>query len=127
MQLPEPFNTFRLEKQPGEYKDFQVAEGDSYPLKGVTYPVSYGDIEGYTGEDGHPLDVFVGEDGDIFGYFQVARPDVAGGKEHKFYLFVTEDEEAAIYKEFAPVLLDHARYNTLEELQQAVRPFKNES
>jgi hypothetical protein len=127
MKLPEPFNTFRLEKQPGEYKDFQVAEGDPYPLKGVTYPVSYGDIDGFTGEDGHPLDVFVGEDGDIFGYFQVARPDVTGGKEHKFYLFVTEDEETAIFKEFAPVLLDHARYNSLEELQQAVQPFKNES
>ena len=127
MQLPPPFDTFRLEKKPGEYKDFHVAEGDPYPLKGVTYPVSYGDIKGYTGEDGHDLDIFLGENGNLFGYLQMDRPDVEGGKEHKFYLYLTEDEEQAVFEAFAPVLLDHARFDSLDDLQKAVEPFKDES
>ncbi len=126
MELPKPFNTFRLEKKAGEYKDFGVAADDTYPLKGVTYPVNYGDISGYTGEDTHPLDIFVGESGDLFGYFCVDRPDVEGGKEHKFYLYLTLEEEQAVFDAFQPVLLDHGRYASLEELRQAMEPFKDE-
>lgn len=126
MNLPEPFDTFRLEMKPGDYKDFHVAEGDPYPLKGVSYPVSYGDITGYTGEDTHPLDVFIGEDGDLYGYFCVSRPDVEGGKEHKLYLNLTTEEERAVFDAFRPVLLDHARYDTIEELKAAMEPFKDE-
>ncbi len=126
MNLPKPFDTFRLEIEAGGYKDFHVAPDDPYPLKGVTYPVNYGDISGYSGEDTHPLDVFVGGSGDLFGYFCVDRPDVDGGKEHKFYLYLSEEEEKAVLEAFAPVLLDHARYESLEELQKAVEPFKDE-
>lgn len=55
--LPAPFDTFRLEKQAGEYKDFGITADNPYPLKGVTYPVNYGDIPGYIGEDDANLDV----------------------------------------------------------------------
>lgn len=126
MNLPKPFDTFRLEKEPGEYKDFGVTEGSTYPLKGVTYPTSYGDIEGYTGEDGHPLDVFVGTGG-LFGFFQVFRPDVDGDVEHKFLVNITDEEERAVLEAFEPVLRGHRRYESMDELLTAMEPFKNES
>lgn len=57
MKLQPPFDTFKIEKHAGEYKDFGASE--DYPLKGVTYPVDYGDIQGYVAEDGANLDLFV--------------------------------------------------------------------
>lgn len=125
MQLPPPFDTFRLEMKAGEYKDFHVSPDNPYPLKGVTYPVNYGDIKGYTGEDKHDLDIFVGENGNIFGYFRVYRPDVDGDKETKFYLFLTDAEEKAVFDAFESVLLDHGRYESIEILSEAVEKFKN--
>ena len=48
-----------IENKAGTYKSFYT-EGDpvwdKYPLKGATYPVDYGCIEGYTGEDEAELD-----------------------------------------------------------------------
>lgn len=125
MQLPEPFDTFRIEKLPGEYKDFHVAEDDPYPLKGVTYPTTYGDIEGYVGEDNHPLDVFVGT-GDLFAFFTVIRPDIPGGSEHKFCVNITEAEEREILEAFKPVLGEHGRFDTYESLLEAIQPFKKQ-
>ena len=122
--LPKPFDTFRLEKRPGEYKDFQIADDDPYPLKGVTFPVNYGDITGYTGEDKHPLDLFVGT-GNLYGYIIMHRPDIEAETEHKFYLNLTEEEETAVKKEFEPVLRGHKRFDSMEELQQAIIPFKD--
>jgi hypothetical protein len=124
-QLHPPFNTFRLEKHAGEYKDFEVPEDDPYPLKGVTYPVDYGDIPGYVGEDGDDLDVFVGS-GSLSGYLWVSRPDIEVG-EHKFYVQLTEDEEAAVLKEFGPVVLATGRLDTFEALLAAIEPFKKQT
>jgi hypothetical protein len=124
--LPKPFNTFRLEKRPGEYKDFHIKEGDPYPLKGVTFPTNYGDIEGYTGEDSHPLDLFVGT-GNLLGYILMFRPDIEGDIEHKFYINLTENEEAAVLKQFESVLRGHERFSSMDELQVAILPFKDES
>jgi inorganic pyrophosphatase len=55
-----------IENPKGSHKVF-VEDGDTsewrdYPLKGVTYPVDYGYIEGYKSEDGEDLDIFVGSD-----------------------------------------------------------------
>jgi hypothetical protein len=122
MNLPHPFDTFRIEKKSGEYKDFGSIDSD-YPLRGVTYPTDYGDIEGYIGEDGANLDVFMGTDGHIIGYIQVSRPDLAEG-EHKFYVNVTETEEASILAVFQPVLINHGRYSSIEELFAAIKPYK---
>jgi len=109
---------------PGEYKDFAVEDNDPYPLKGVTYPTNYGDIPGYTGEDGHPLDLFIGT-GDLLGYFLMYRPELQTGIEHKFYLNLTKEEEAAVLEEFKPVLRGHARFASIDALQQAIEPFKD--
>lgn len=124
MNLPKPFDTFRLEKSPGEYKDFKIAEGDPYPLKGVTFSTQYGDIAGYTGEDGHPLDLFVGT-GDLCGFILMHRPDIPADTEHKFYINFTGEEESAVLKEFEPVLRGHKRFESLEELREAIAPFKD--
>ena len=124
--LPKPFDAFRLEKSPGEYKDFQIAEGDPYPLKGVTFPTSYGDIAGYTGEDGHPLDLFVGT-GELSGYIMMHRPDIEADIEHKFYINLTEEEVGAVLKEFEPVLRGHERFSSFDELQKAIEPFKDKN
>lgn len=68
-----------IENTKGSYKSFKT-ENDpvwhSYPLKGITYPVDYGCIEGYEGEDGAELDIFVGN-GDKNGYIKVRRLDVS--------------------------------------------------
>lgn len=125
-RLPPPFDTFRLEKSPGEYKDFHVAEDDPYPLKGVTYPTAYGDIQGYTGQDGDPLDIFVGTGG-LFTFFTVHRPDVPVGAEHKFCVNITESEEREILEAFKPVLGEYGRFDTYEALLEAMQPFKNQT
>ena len=121
MPSSSPFESFRIEKRAGEYKDFGNV-GD-YPLKGVMYPVDYGDIEGYIGEDGANLDVFKGISGNCCGYIKVSRPELANG-EHKFYLDVTGEEEKAILEQFAPVLITSHRFDTKEELIAAIEEFK---
>jgi inorganic pyrophosphatase len=122
MNLQSPFDTLRIEKHAGEYKDFRNPESD-YPLKGVTYPVDYGDIDGYLGEDGANLDIFMGHNGTIFGYIKVYRPELTDG-EHKFYLYLTEDEERAVLSEFNSVILENNRLKSLDHLIEAIEPFK---
>lgn len=124
MKLDPPFDTFRVEKHAGEYKDFGNADDTTYPLKGVTYPVDYGDIEGYTTEDGANLDLFVGVDGGACGFFRVFRPELPDG-EHKFYINLTEEEEASVLEQFAPVIIERGRFDTVSELIGAIQQFKN--
>lgn len=100
-----------IENPKGSYKSFQI-EGDpvwnTYPLKGVTYPVDYGCIDGYQGEDGADLDIFVGT-GDKNGYMKVWRLDVP--EETKFFVKLTNEELKDILKVFQPVLLKHEILN----------------
>jgi hypothetical protein len=121
--MSSPLDTFAIEKPAGSYKDFQIAESDPYPLKGVTYPVDYGDIEGYYGEDGDKLDFFMGTNGRNFGYIKVDRPDFEGG-EHKFYARLSVDEVEAVKTAFAPVTLEHVAFLSEDELIQALEPFR---
>lgn len=97
----------KIENKAGTYKSFHT-EGDpvweKYPLKGVTYPVDYGYVEGYKGEDGADLDVFVGS-GNLNGYIKVWRLDVP--EETKIFLSLTQGELEAVIKEFQPILLSH--------------------
>ncbi len=123
MKLIPPFDTFRIEKHAGEYKDFGIPEDSTYPLKGITYPVDYGDIEGYVTEDGSNLDLFVGENGEICGFFRVSRPELNNG-EHKFYINLSDEEERAVLEQFAPVIIERGRYKTNEELVEAIQRFK---
>jgi hypothetical protein len=122
--LQPPFDKFRLEKHAGEYKDFQLQINNPYPLRGVTYPVDYGDIPDYVGEDGADLDIFVGN-GILNGFIIVRRPDIDDG-EHKFYINVNEEEESAILKEFSPVLQQNGRFETFNDLLAAIKPFQKQ-
>ena len=54
-----------IENLRGSYKKFADTL-EEYPILGVTFPVHYGYIDGYIGEDTHDLDVFVGS-GEIHG------------------------------------------------------------
>jgi hypothetical protein len=93
-----------IENPKGSYKPFEV-EDESYPLKGVTYPVDYGYIKDYWGEDGAELDVFVGS-GDLCGVIKVWRLDVL--EETKVFINVTQVEFDQILGAFKPVLLSSA-------------------
>ena len=121
--LQPPFDTFRLEKHAGEYKDFELSDNDPYPLKGVTYPSDYGDIEGYIGEDGANLDFFVGSNGTNYGFIRVYRPELENG-EHKFYVGLTDEQVEGIKNEFEPVLIEHVVLDSVQDLLHAIRPFQ---
>ncbi len=113
-----------IENPKGSYKSFEI-EGDpiseKYPLKGVTYPVDYGSVEDYLGEDGADLDVFTGT-GEECGLIRVSRLDVPS--ETKFFIRVTEEEIKAIESAFAPVLLETKILNE-EECVREIGNFKN--
>ena len=101
-----------IEHQKGSHKSFHLEEDPlwkEYPLQGVTYPVDYGYIEGYEGEDGAELDIFVGS-GDKNGYIKVWRVDVA--EETKFFMNVTDEEVKNITNAFQSVLI---KYEVLDE------------
>ena len=100
-----------IENLKGSYKSFEIDNDpvwDSYPLKGVTYPVDYGCIAGYTGEDEDELDVFVGS-GKQNGYIKVWRLDVP--EETKFFIKLTYEELSDVLEVFKPVLLKHEILN----------------
>ncbi len=127
MKLPAPFDTFCVECQAGEHKDFGLSPESTYPLKGVTYPVDYGEIEGYKTEDAAKLDLFVGTvDNGIRGYILVQRPEFEGG-EHKFYINLSPEEEASVLKAFEPVIIESGRFETLRAMTEAIQVFKVEN
>ncbi len=91
-----------IENLRGSYKKFADTL-EEFPLLGVTFPVHYGYIEGYTGEDGHDLDVFIGS-GDIHGIIRMNRDDAVGGVETKMIIYVTEKELEDIKEAYRPVI-----------------------
>lgn len=96
-----------IENPKGSYKSFETENDpvwNSYPLKGITYPVDYGCIEGYRGEDEAELDIFVGS-GDKNGYIRVWRLDVP--EETKFFMKLTDEELNDVLKVFEPVFLKY--------------------
>lgn len=114
-----------IENPKGTYKSF-VDENDAnntYPLKGVTYPVDYGYIEGYVGEDNDVLDIFVGS-GSEFGFIRVSRPDIEGGIETKVLANLTSDELTQILEAYKPVLLSHTVMSE-KELLSDLAAFKS--
>ncbi len=112
-----------IENPKGSYKSFQTESDsvwNSYPLKGVNYPVDYGYIDGYKGEDGAELDIFVGS-GDKNGYIKVWRLDVP--EETKFFIKLTKEELKEVLNVFEPVFL---KYEILqgENFTLAIEKFK---
>lgn len=120
-----PLDTFRVEKHAGEHKDFGLPVDDPYPLRGITYPCDYGDIEGYIGEDGANLDFFMGKVGSRYGYIKVSRPELRDG-EHKFYAKLTDKEVAAVQEAFTPVILEHVPISSEKDLIAAIEPFRKD-
>ncbi len=118
-------NKIIIENTKGSYKSFEI-ENDpiwkEYPLKGVTYPVDYGHIEGYKSEDDQDLDIFVGT-GSLNGYIKVWRCDTP--IETKIVSSVTEEEWNNIIAAFNPVLKDQHMCSTQEEFDSVLDQFKN--
>jgi len=124
-QLPEPLNTFVIDIRANEYYDFELPCDSTYPLKGVTYPVDYGHIEGYTSEDGHKLDLFVGSKPDgVTGYVLVFRGEDRPN-EHKFLVGLTNEEWQKVQRELEPVLIGHDTFADLTGLLDAIKKFEN--
>jgi len=120
--LPAPLNTVVIENQKGTYKDFHASS--DYPLKGVTYPVDYGYLPGYLGEDKADLDFFVGdEETGSAGFIRVSRPDTENG-ETKFFTHVNAGDIVAICNEFKPVLIERQTFKSSDELLDAIEKFK---
>lgn len=123
-QLPPPLDQLIIENKKGSYKDFQLKPGDTYPLAGITYPVDYGCLLGYTGEDGHDLDFLVGSELEgKAGYILVWRNDVP--TEHKYYVGMTEQELNQSLEVFKPVTKEHVALPGLSELIRSIEQFKN--
>ncbi|HJQ08727.1 MAG TPA: hypothetical protein VJ836_04585 [Candidatus Saccharimonadales bacterium] len=124
--LPEPLNTFVLDVPANEYYDFELPDGSDYPLNGVTYPVDYGHIEGYSSEDGHELDLFVGTNPEgVTGFVLVFRGDDRPN-EHKFLVGLTEQEWKAIQEELKPVLIESGTFPDPNGLLDAIKKYKDE-
>ncbi len=113
-----------IENPKGSYKSFEIEDDPvwkEYPLKGVTYPVDYGYIEGYKSEDDHDLDVFVGS-GSLLGFIQVWRCDVP--IETKFAIDVTETEWDQIVSEFTPVMVEKSILGSMEKFKTTIEHYK---
>jgi inorganic pyrophosphatase len=120
--LPQPLDTIIIENKKGTYKDFQASA--DYPLKGVTYPVDYGYLPGYTGEDNADLDFFVGsEEPGLSGFIRVSRPDTENG-ETKFFTNVTNEDIDAICVAFKPVLIEQETFTESNAILLAIQKFK---
>jgi hypothetical protein len=120
LQSPKRFDDLKIviENPKGTYKSFETEDDPvwkDYPLKGITYPVDYGYIDGYKGEDGDDMDVFVGT-GDKFGFIKVWRLDVP--EETKFFANLTQEELDSVVKEFSPVLISHSMFSEEEFMRE---------
>lgn len=123
--LPSPLNSFVIDVPAKHYYDFELPPKSDYPLSGVTYPVDYGHIMGYTTEDGHELDLFVGTSYEgKCGTIVVFRGEGVP-LEHKFYVRLTEDEVSKIVNELGPVLISHEEFASMGELLKTIRMFKD--
>lgn len=108
-----------IENPKGTSKHF----GDDYPIQTMTYPVDYGYLPGYMGEDEAELDFFKGT-GKEHGSFQVWRPDVKGELETKFYYGLTPEEREKVLTAFRPVIRgDQPAYGTRNALLKAMQNF----
>jgi len=120
--LPVPLNAIVIENQKGTYKDFHA--NSDYPLKGVTYPVDYGYLPGFIGEDKADLDFFVGSKAEgLSGFIRVSRPDTENG-ETKFFICMSPDEIRRVEEAFSPVLLESHTYPSIDELRNNLENFR---
>ncbi len=125
--LPSPLNTFVLDVAQNQYYDFGLPTNSAYPLKGVTYSVDYGHILGYTTEDHHELDLFVGNDLDgLCGSITVFRGE-DNPDEHKFYVGLSSAERDQVLRELESVLRSHEAIGSMLELIQDIQRFRDKA
>lgn len=125
--LPQPLDTFVVDVPANQYYDFKLSPDSTYPLKGVTYPVDYGNIPGYTAEDRHELDFFVGNQADgEAGSIVVDRGSIIG-HERKFYIGLTKDELSLVLEELKPVLIDHQSLSDTNSVLAAIEVYKDKA
>lgn len=110
-----------IENPSGSYKKFADSL-EEYPILGVTYPTHYGYIKGFKSEDGHDLDVFIGN-GKLYGILRIKRDDVPGGIETKFMLGVSQKEVEAIKEQFKPIIHELKTFDLAEFLER-LKDFK---
>jgi len=126
-ELPLPLSGFVVDVPQDQYYDFGLPADSTYPLKGVTYPVDYGNIPGYTAEDGKELDLFVGKraagkTGAVVVYRGESAPN-----EHKFYVGLTTQEVEEVLRQLKPVLIAHEAIKDVPTLLMAIEPFKDKA
>ncbi len=115
---------FTIENPSGSYKKFADSL-DEYPILGVTYPTHYGYIEGFTGEDGNDLDIFMGN-GNVFGTLVVERPSETGPyTETKMIFGVNQAEWEAIKATFELVTKSMTAVDGLDEWLELLPQFKS--
>ncbi len=126
-QLPEPLKSFVVDVPANQYNDFELEPGSTYPLSGVTYPVDYGYIPGYTAEDGHELDLFVGSQPDCeMGYVLVYRGENTPD-EHKFYIGLTSEDVQEVISQLKPVLIKNEKIADITTLLGVIEHYKDKS
>lgn len=125
-KLLEPLNNITIENIVGSYKDFQLSNPEDYPIPGVSFYADYGFLSGYTGEDGHELDFFVGNkiDGSN-GFFTVWRSDDVP-EEHKFYLAMNNKQLEKTLSEYEPVLVRNVPVDSMEEIVELLNEFRKD-
>ena len=125
--LPKPLSDFVVDVPKDTYYDFKLAPDSTYPLKGVTYPVDYGNIPGYTAEDGHELDLFVGSDSKgKAGYVIVDRGEHISN-EKKFFIGLTPSDLEAVLSELQPVLIGSKEVGTVTELLNMIEEYEDKA
>jgi hypothetical protein len=112
-----------IENIRGSYKKFADTL-DEYPVLGVTFSTHYGFIKGYTGEDKHPLDIFLGK-GDLIGYIRFKREDADGGLETKVFLHISEGELEKTLESYKPVIDEVKRIESEEEFLDFIQSFRD--
>jgi hypothetical protein len=95
---------FVLEQPAGSVKRLELP---NYPLTEIKYPVDYGSLPEFIGEDDNDLDCFKGSlQGGNAGMLRVWRPDVTGNVETKFFIDCSLKEIAELLYVFHSVICE---------------------
>ncbi len=122
MELLDVQEKFVLENPTGSYKDFELKNPEDYPIPGVNFYADYGYLPGFTGEDGHELDFFIGTDENGHnGFFIVWRSDEVP-EEHKFYIRMSGVELDKTIDEYRKVFVRQQELS-VEEVVEAIKQF----